>query len=538
MKYQIQAIKNVLIFLLINMILIFKCNFVLATETDITIEDEPTENQFLELRAISVTEVEGQNKQVLMELWGNNVEFKGFDVRFAYDSTKLNPSNIETNEITSDKNLYFKFEQEFADSLNMFTIPINSSETGIRAIVSFKPPVTESEHIIEKEGIGKVVNTNGSVLLGKMSFQMTADIFHTSFFHLIEDKESSPLTGIKINLDGTNYFQNQSTFRFTDKTASKNAYLTNLILSTGENNELDSDNSTYKEYNLNPIFDKDILNYEIELFEYIDIMNITTIQEDLKSTMKIEIPKRDENGDLIYESDGITIVYEEKEIINNIPFEFKLNELGKPDTKVKVIVTAEDGVNKNEYQLIIKRPYGKIRGSIRTEYTDSTTGNYNCNVYAYNQDEVSTIINWDERMDAFNSGIGTDTINADLHTLTEICKVSTKDDGTFEMYVIPGVYDILEDKPGYLDHIYIYLTVNDGDEIDLGNYDLIAGDSNKDGMVQIRDKVLVGNYNGKNTFDTDYDEAYDFNNDGEIQLRDKVIVTEENGQIREIVDYR
>lgn len=36
----------------------------------------PTDEQYLELRAVSVTDVPGQNKQVIMELWGNNVEFK------------------------------------------------------------------------------------------------------------------------------------------------------------------------------------------------------------------------------------------------------------------------------------------------------------------------------------------------------------------------------------------------------------------------------------------------------------------------------
>ena len=36
----------------------------------------PEDNQYLELRATEVKEVEGQNKQVIMELWGNNIEFK------------------------------------------------------------------------------------------------------------------------------------------------------------------------------------------------------------------------------------------------------------------------------------------------------------------------------------------------------------------------------------------------------------------------------------------------------------------------------
>ena len=50
----------------------------------------------------------------------------------------------------------------------------------------------------------------------------------------------------------------------------------------------------------------------------------------------------------------------------------------------------------------------------------------------------------------------------------------------YEIYVIPGTYDILLDKPGYLDHIYTKQTVNEGETIDLGEKELKAGDINKD----------------------------------------------------------
>ena len=36
----------------------------------------PDANQYFELRAVEVKEVENQNKQLIMELWGNNIEFK------------------------------------------------------------------------------------------------------------------------------------------------------------------------------------------------------------------------------------------------------------------------------------------------------------------------------------------------------------------------------------------------------------------------------------------------------------------------------
>ena len=43
-----------------------------ANEIDLV----PTDDQYFELRAVEVKEVAGQNKQVIMELWGNNIEFK------------------------------------------------------------------------------------------------------------------------------------------------------------------------------------------------------------------------------------------------------------------------------------------------------------------------------------------------------------------------------------------------------------------------------------------------------------------------------
>lgn len=89
---------------------------------------------------------------------------------FSYDSTKLQPSNIETNQVTDDEMQYFKFEDEFADSLEMFTVPYIGTEDVIRAIISFDPPVNESEHIIEKEGIGKVITTQDRSFTWKNEF--------------------------------------------------------------------------------------------------------------------------------------------------------------------------------------------------------------------------------------------------------------------------------------------------------------------------------------------------------------------------------
>ena len=59
---------------LLVLIIIININiFVMASE--ITVKT-PGDNQFLELRAVEVKDVEGQNKQVPMELWTNSIEFE------------------------------------------------------------------------------------------------------------------------------------------------------------------------------------------------------------------------------------------------------------------------------------------------------------------------------------------------------------------------------------------------------------------------------------------------------------------------------
>jgi len=124
--------------------------------------------------------------------------------------------------------------------------------------------VSSEIHIIEKDDIGgdttegkKVITTQGGVLLGKMSFKMLTDErLDMTGFELVKGS-NTPQTGIKINLDATHSFEAQSVFRFTNEVASKDADLSNLVLSSGKVNEENPDESTYKEYNLTPAFDKE-----------------------------------------------------------------------------------------------------------------------------------------------------------------------------------------------------------------------------------------------------------------------------------------
>lgn len=353
---------------------------------------------------------------------------------------------------------------------------------------------------------------------------MTTDIFDVSEFNLVENLSYSPNTGIKIDYTAQESYQAQSTFRFTDEKASKDTSLKDIIVSSGTK---DGEEPTYKKYELAPVFDKDVKEYEITLLEYLDKMNITAIQNDENATMKIKYPKRDEGGNLIYEADGTTIVYEEKELLNNTEYTITLNELGKEDTNISIIVTAEDVKTTDEYKVKIKRPYGTIKGNIFLKPM-KTTGIYRATIRVYKTDEVETVVDWS------TVKVGKrDNVHEKLLTLDSI-NVETNEDGTYEIYIVPGTYDILLDKAGYLDNIITSKTITEGETIDLGEKELLAGDINKDGTIQLLDlSALLAIYETKTT-DSSYNKEIDFNEDGKIQLVDMSILLGNYEKNREI----
>lgn len=444
-----QKVSKKIIATIINLIIlcICFCNVSIAESKLV----EPTEDQFFELRAVKVTNIEGKDKQVIFELWAHEIEFKGFDVRFSYDGTHFAPSNITTNDYTDDETESFKFESEFSDCLELFTVPYTGTSTGgMRAVVSFNPPISESEHIKNKENVGMIVDSSGSVLLGTLSFRTTLDKFDISSFKLETSDTTSPKTGIKIIIDGSTYYENQSTFRFTDKSASRNADLSNIKLSNGN-----EDDENYKEYALNPSFDKNTLEYTTELLEYVDKVNLEVTKDDEKSSIVIKQPKHDENGNLVFEDDGSTIVYEETSL-DDLKNEIVLNKLGEPDTVIELKVTAEDEVTTKTYKITIHRPYGTIKGSIHTVNSNDV---HIADVKVYNNSDQ---IDWENI-----------SSHDELDNYKTVLNKKTNEDGTYEIKVIPGNYDVLIDKVAYLDYIVTTIQVNENDEIDLDNVELI-----------------------------------------------------------------
>lgn len=183
----------------------------------------PTQDQYMELKLVSTSPVDGQGTQAILELWSYNLEFKGVDVRFSYDNTKLNPSNINTNILTTETDC-FAFENGFGGFLEMFEID-EAEPNVLRHILALNPildgegnPTYQSTNAYLKNDpvTGDYVDTAGGVLIGRLSFKVEegANLDETTF-SLVTSATNSPLTGVKIAKTTEDYYSNQSVFRFT-----------------------------------------------------------------------------------------------------------------------------------------------------------------------------------------------------------------------------------------------------------------------------------------------------------------------------------
>ena len=484
---------------------------------------EPANDQKIEYRAISQEVVNGK-KQLIIEIRIRKLKFKGIDLRLQYNTALLTPSNIETNAAINVNDAdgipsNFTYINGFEKYMDMLEIEGTTGELRmVYSILGEDERTGTNDYYKEETANQPIVEVTDEAIIGKISFQMEDGIAITTDDIKLKTGSTSPTTGIKVVTSESNNYQAQSLFEFTLDLKSKNANLKKIEISNGNNEE-----GNYRNYDLNPTFDKDTLEYETKILEYVDSVDLKMQTEDAKSTIKIKYPKKDENGKTEKDSNG-DIVYEEKQITDTsqeIQEKIGLNELGEEETIIEITVTAEKQEIQKTYKIHIKRPYGKIKGKIQLgdglkESMDGSYGitmNYAADLRIYKQGQV----NWD---DIIPGNLSLDDVDSEQTEKT----TKSDDDGNYEIYVIPGKYDFYAERQGFLADITTKITINENDEIDLGTKILYEGDADRSGIIDLNDTIEIVNSMGASEGDSTYSERYDFGQKGYVSLDDMVSV--------------
>lgn len=479
------------------------------------------ENQYMELKVVSVNDVDGADKQVIMEWWSHDLKFKGVDLRFSYDENVVKPSSISDNSYVDFMNGEdsFEFAGDFASYMGYFTLSVEDGE--YRCIMTLDEKDDTGTYIENDSELGYLVNTEveGGVLLGRMSFRLSGGELSENTFALKPAPDDSPTTGIKIDKTSSICYENTeepSVFRFT--MLENKAEITKIQYDFF-NDKKDGEEEpvfTYKDLDLTAV-DNDspegISKYTLNVDKNWD--NITLQLEKLGDNAKVKIGEEEID------------ITKSKELV--------LNKLGAGDTIIDILLVGKDDVTIHTYRLVIHKPYGTIKGSIQLgnnlrDSIQATTGTYveyiaNATVYEPGKVNWDRIIYKEETMDKL------DTLEVKSQVQTD------KDDGSYTLYVMPGQYDLVLERLGFLANVTTNITISEGQEIDLGQKVLIEGDANRDGMIDLNDLVKIVSSMDSILGDGIYLEQYDFGQKGFIDLKDLVSVVSNMDSLITIQSY-
>ena len=109
--------------------------------------------------------------------------------------------------------------------------------------------------------------------------------------------------------------------------------------------------------------------------------------------------------------------------------------------------------------------------------------------------------------------------------------------GRYEMYILPGRYDVILERLGFMAEVITQITVNEGDIIDLGNRVLAEGDVSRDGIVSALDIAEVTDRMDSIKDDGVYEERADFGQKGFISALDIVSITDNMDKLINIEKY-
>ena len=186
-----------------------------------------------------------------------------------------------------------------------------------------------------------------------------------------------------------------------------------------------------------------------------------------------------------------------------------------PLTTVRTItVIAPDGTTKDYSLTLVKKT--TITGKI----TDANiVGEHYATITVYQTDDTR--------------------IEGDLENPREVIEsVQTEADGTYEIVLEPGKYDIVFTKPGYLSYRVTKIDITDGLGAELDTIDLIGGDVAENGEIEIDDLTLMNdNYCTITDDNKESKEKFDLNGDGVVNSLDRNILKKNYHQKAQTVEW-
>ena len=203
---------------------------------------EPANDQKIEYRAISQEVVNGK-KQLIIEVRIRKLNFKGIDLRLQYNTALLTPSNIETNAAidvndADDIPSNFTYINGFEKYMDMLEIEGTPGELRmVYSILGEDERTGTNDYYKEETQNQPIVEVQDEAIIGKISFQMEDGIAITTDDIKLKTGSTSPTTGIKVVTSESNDYQAQSLFEFTLDLASKNANLSKIEISNGNNDD-------------------------------------------------------------------------------------------------------------------------------------------------------------------------------------------------------------------------------------------------------------------------------------------------------------